>query len=174
MDGDHITARRRPLRVASLALAACLIEARLASAGPLLLVGAHCSAPLKLAGSAGVVFPIWHQAPPGQAEPMIEHAGVLLEGTVGQGGGRLSLGAAVHASEGLFLNYGLDLSATLTRTSHAPRHAAPVSTYGGLSAGLTLSLVHVSAGFERRVAGPDGSHKTNFTWSIGGQIPFSW
>lgn len=95
--------------------------------------------------------------------------GFLVEGSVGQGGTRVSAGPAA------FLEYiGLDVRAVLSRTGASPRGATPGSTYGGLEGGITIAYVRVSAGVARRVAGASGRNATIFVWGAGLQFPFVW
>lgn len=145
-----------------------------ASADPLFLVGAHFGAPTRLTGTAGILLPVGSQ-PDSPVQPSVTRSGLLIEGAIGSGGTHVAAGVGVRMTEGsLILTYGLDLVATFTRTFDSPRRAAPDSTYAGVTAGLTLAAFRVTAGVERRVAGPAGPRATVFTWGVGIQIPFGW
>lgn len=165
---------RRRVRIAALVILAATGAAPASAADPLFLVGAHFGAPTRMSGSAGILLPAGRQqASP--VQPSVTRSGVLIDGSAGPGGTRLAAGAGVRMTEGSWiLTYGLDLVGTLTRTFDSPRRAAARSTYAGISAGLTLAAFRVTAGVERRVAGPAGPRATVFTWGVGAQIPLGW
>ena len=102
-------------------------------------------------------------------------SGLLVAGNVGKGGEQLAVGIGGLVTEGSYLlTYGFDIRGTVTRTGTSPREATADSTYGGVEAGVTVSLVRVSAGYARRLGGASGSDRHALTWSIGVQLPFGW
>lgn len=93
-------------------------------------------------------------------------AGLIVEGSAGQGGVRGSFGRASY------IEYmGLDLRGVFQRTGSSPRGASARASYVGAEAGLTIAYVRLSIGVGQRVAGPDGEHRTILTWTAGIQIP---
>jgi hypothetical protein len=142
-----------------------------AFADPVYLLGAQYGSPLRASASAGVLIPVGFQTQL-DIQPSITHRGLLIDVAGGTGGVRLAVGAGAHMRETQFLYFGLDACATVTRTSKLPVRATADSTYAGLSAGMTLSVVRLSIGVERRAAGASGPKATVFTWNAGIQIPF--
>jgi hypothetical protein len=86
---------------------------------------------------------------------------------VGAGGWRMGAGPAWGPL------FGADVQVTATRTSSAPRGAAPNATYLGLEAGYQLLFVRSSVGVGRRVDGPAGPRRTIVTWNLAVRIPLS-
>ena len=126
--------------------------------GPLFLPGVHYGAPLEIAGGLAVYF-----------ETRVDGdftSGLIVEGSAGQGGARLSFGVAS------FLEYlGLDARGVVHRTVAHPRGASADSTYLGGEAGLTIAYVRASVGVAQRITGPAGEHGTILTWTVGVHVP---
>lgn len=152
-------------------VALLLTSAASVRADPVWFLGAQYGTPLRTAATAGVLIPVGAQ-PDADVQPSVSRRGVIIDAAVGRGGQRLAVGWGGHLTEGSWLlNYLLDVSGTVTRTSSAPRVASTRSTYAGVSGGLTLSIVRPTAGIERRVAGLHDGKATVFTWGVGVQVP---
>jgi hypothetical protein len=163
----------KKLRPAALVLALMALPNAVA-ADPVFLLGAHYGAPTRAAATAGVLIPVGTQ-PEHDIQPSVMRRGLIVDAAIGAGGQQLSAGWGARMHEGnLLLLYGLDFSATLTRTTNSPRSAAANSLHAGASAGLNLSVVRVTAGIERRISGASGPKATIFTWSVGVQVPLGW
>jgi hypothetical protein len=161
---------------AALVMAVALLglPARL-DAEPLVLLGAQYGAPMRTSASVGIL----RSADPGRgsrsASSSHTRSGLLIAGTVGTGGEQFALGLAGLVTERSYLLiYGFDIRATLTRTRKSPRGATPESTYGGVEAGLTVSILRVSAGYGRRLSSVPAADRNAFTWSVGAQFPLGW
>jgi hypothetical protein len=126
---------------------------------PLLLPGVSFGTPLRIAAGLAVFVPT-------KVEGGARTRGFIVEGSAGQGGARGSFGFASY------LEYmGIDFRGVFLRTGASPRGASAEATYAGAEAGLTIAYVHLSAGVAQRLAGPDGDHRTIFTWSASIEIP---
>jgi hypothetical protein len=151
--------------------AAMFVCASPAFADPVYFVGAQYGSPLRASASAGILIPVGAQTQI-DIQPSITHRGLLIDVAAGAGGTRVAMGAGVQTRETLLLFLGLDACATVTRTSKSPARATADSTYAGLTASMTLSVVRLGIGVERRVAGAAGPRATVLTWSAGIRIPF--
>ena len=105
----------------------------------------------------------------------VARCGFLVEGALGQGGARYSVGVWAIDNTSFYqgeVGGGLDMRVVMNHTFSSPRHATPNSNYVGFEAGLLFGYIfRISAGVSHRISGPSGPHATIFTWSGGVQIP---
>jgi hypothetical protein len=142
-------------------------------AQPLVLLSAEYGAPMRASAGFGVLTP-FGSANPSRATSQTR-SGLVIAGSLGEGGEQLAAGLGGLVRDRSYLRiYGFDIRGTLTRTRGSPRGATPEATYGGIEAGLTLSLLRVSAGYAHRVTGPPGPKGDRFTWTVGAQLPLGW
>jgi hypothetical protein len=162
-------------RAAVLAMVALVtLPARL-HAGPLILLNAQYGAPMRASAGIGVLSSFDRRKKSRSVEERQVRSGLLVAGNVGKGGEQLAVGIGGLVTEGSYLLiYGFDIRGTVTRTGTSPRQAAAESTYGGVEAGLTLSLVRLSAGYARRLSGAAATRRHALTWSVGVQLPLGW
>jgi hypothetical protein len=162
--------RGRRLFAAVVAAVALLgLPARLA-AQPVVLLGVQYGAPMRASGGVAVLSPFSSakKAPGGQSQT---RSGLLIGGSIGTDGEQLAAGIGALVKDSYLLTYGFDIRATLTGTRRSPLDATPNATYAGIEAGLTVSLVRVSAGYAHRVSGGPGPKGDRFTWAVGAQFP---
>ena len=110
------------------------------------------------------------KTPGGQSQT---RSGFLIGGSVGTGGQQLAAGIGALVKDSYLLTYGVDFRGTLTGTRQSPLDATPNATYVGIEAGLTVSLLRVSAGYAHRVSGEPGPKGNRFTWPSG-RNSLSW
>jgi len=130
-----------------------------ASSDVLFLPAVQYGGPLRISGGLAVFVPIGDRG-------TSRRQGVVIEGSGGQGGARLSAGLARFIEA-----FGLDARAVLNRTWSSPLGASPDSTYGGLEAGLSIAYVRVSVGVAHRISGASGPDATILTWGVALQLP---
>jgi hypothetical protein len=166
--------RARVVSVAALVTVCGLGLPARAAAGPLILLSTAYGAPLRTSVGVGVL------KSPGPknsraVQPSQSRSGLLVAGAFGSGGEQGALGIGAMVTEGSYLlTYGFDLRATFTHTRDSPLSATRNAAYVGGEAGVTVSVVRVSAGYARRVTNELGPHRNAFTWSIGAQLPLGW
>ena len=162
-------------RTAALAAVTLLALPARVHAGPLVLLNAQYGAAMRASAGIGVLTSSDARKGSPSVEERQMRSGLLVAGSVGKGGEQLAIGLGGIVTQGSYLRtYGFDLRGTVTRTRTSPLEATAESTYGGVEAGLTVSLVRVSAGYARRLSGTSGSDRNTFTWSIGVQLPLGW
>ena len=125
----------------------------------LFLPGIQYGAPLRTSGGLAVFVPVGERG-------TSRRQGVIVEGSGGQGGVRVSAGLARFVEA-----FGLDGRLVVNRTWSSPLGASPDSTYGGLEAGLSIAYVRLSVGVSHRVSGASGPDGTILTWGAAFQLP---
>jgi hypothetical protein len=137
---------------------------------PLFLAGGGYDAPLRESANVAILIPVWdlEYGEPGCATPA--YRGVLVEGGVGRGGHRLTVGLArwIKPNEGRAL-FGQDVLVSALRTGTSPRAADADSTYVSVEGGVTFIGVRVGLGVAQRL-GTAGTRATLFRWSLGARI----
>lgn len=165
----------RIVRTAVLAVVVLLAVPAGLRAGPLILLNAQYGAPMRASVGIGVLASSNGRNGSRSVEERQMRSGLLVAGNVGKGGEQLAVGIGGLVTEGSYLlTYGFDIRGTVTRTGKSPRQATAESTYGGVEAGVTVSLLRVSAGYARRLSGASGSDRHTLTWSVGLQLPLGW
>jgi len=146
-------------------------------AGPFVVPFVQYGAPQRLTGGLSVLLPIGKTR---REEGALVTRGIELQGSAGQGGGRVAAGPFWAGIPWLWT----DVLLTATRTRDDPRGAFPESTYVGIEAGIALVtplneyvshrfavMFKPSVGFAHRLDGPAGLKRTMFTWSVGAYVP---